>query len=64
MSDPKKSGEHHITDLSAYADDVEAFEAYVKDHVRSKEDVEELLGEFDEQQWREWEKHLIDDKKE
>jgi hypothetical protein len=68
MSDPKKSEErapadYHITDLSAYAADVKAFEAYVKEHVHSKDDVERLLREFDEHQRQQWEKFLVHDKK-
>lgn len=44
----------HITDLLAYPADLKAFEAYVKQHVRTKEDAERLLREFDEYQRSRW----------
>jgi hypothetical protein len=67
MSNPRPSEKRtpaafHTTDLLAYATDVKAFEAYLREHVRCKEDVERLLREFDEEQKRHWAEHLIDDK--
>jgi DNA repair exonuclease SbcCD ATPase subunit len=59
MTDPKKSEErnpaaYHITNLSEYENNLKAFEAYLKEYVQSKEDIERLLREFDEHQRRQW----------
>jgi len=59
---PKKPSpmDYHVTDLSTYKSDVEKFKAYLR-KVRTKEDVDRLLREFDEEQQRHWKDHAHKD---
>jgi|GEM_PF-2733077 len=52
--------DYHVTDLSTYKSDVEKFKAYLR-KVRTKEDVDRLLREFDEEQQRHWKDHAHKD---
>jgi len=62
MVDKRKPKLLRPNDLSGYADDVKAFEAFTEKHLRSGKDVEELLREFDEAQKKEWADHIVDHK--
>lgn len=57
MSEKQKStANYHLTDLSSYASDRKTFEEYLRKNVRTKEDVERLLNDFDDEQKRRWKK--------
>lgn len=56
---PKESS-FHVTDLASYAKALTAFKTYLAEQVRSKEDAERLLKEFDEKQKELWSDHATD----
>lgn len=66
MSDPKQpetpdATAFYVTDLTTYATDLDAFETYLREHVRSDADVSRLLREFDEEQQLLWKDRIVED---
>ena len=56
----KKMVDRRVNDLSTYMQDIEKFDRYCRENVKTIDDVVRLLREFDEQQEKEWKKHTVD----